>query len=55
MECICCNSSLFNNRKWIVDFGANHQMIKNDFRLDNVVDVSKLNLRVDHPYGSSTK
>lgn len=58
MTHICCCSFVCNkvsNKKWVIDSGANHHMTKNESRLNNVVDVSKLDLRVDHPNGSSTK
>lgn len=49
MEGIFCNSYMSSNRKWIVDSGANHHMTTNEFKLDNIVDVSKLDHRVYHP------
>ena len=55
MAGICCSSSVSTNNKWIVDSGANHHTTKNDFKLNNIVDVSKLDLRVDHPNGSSAR
>ena len=42
MAGICCSSSVSTNNKWIVYSGANHHMTKNDFKLNNIVDVSKL-------------
>lgn len=50
----CCNSQ-FSESKWVIDSGANQHMTSNDFELVNTVDVSKLNLKVDHPNGSTAE
>nr|KAJ0191767.1 hypothetical protein LSAT_V11C800422600 [Lactuca sativa] len=51
----CCNSFVSPNRSqsWIVDSGANQHMIASESHLQDVIDVSKLNLLVKHPNGSS--
>ena len=48
-------SFLHKNVEWVVDSGANQHYTKSDDCLDSVVDISDLNLRVDHPNGSSAK
>lgn len=54
MARITCNSFI-NFKKWIVDSGANQHMTATESGLLDTIDVSKLNLRVDHPNGSSAK
>ncbi|XP_042752826.1 uncharacterized protein LOC111921163 isoform X2 [Lactuca sativa] len=51
----CFNSfvSSNNSQSWIVDSGANQHMIASESQLQDTVDVSKLNLLVKHPNGSS--
>lgn len=49
-----CNST-FNSNKWIVDSGANQHMIASESLSYDTVDVSKLNLLVSHPNGTSAK
>ena len=51
----CCNSFVSSNgsQSWIVDSGANQHMIASESQLKDVVDVSRLNLLVKHPNGSS--
>lgn len=49
-----CNST-FNSNKWIVDSGVNRHMIASESLLYDTVDVSKLNLLVSHPNGTSAK
>lgn len=46
-------SNIFRNLKWVIDSGANHHMTSTDCNLKNVVDISDLRLKVDHPNGSS--
>ncbi|XP_052626898.1 uncharacterized protein LOC128133479 [Lactuca sativa] len=41
--------------KWIVDSGANQHMIASESLLHDTVDVSKLDLLVSHPNGTSAK
>ena len=58
MAGISCNSTLYsnndyNNKKWVVDSGANQHMIASESLLQNSIDVSKLNLRVGHPNDTS--
>ena len=59
MAGISCNSVLLNNnqhnvnQRWVVDSGANQHMIASESLLCESVDVSKLNLRVGHPNGTS--
>lgn len=45
--------NIFRNLKWVIDSGANHHMTSTDWNLKNVVDISDLKLKVDHPNGSS--
>ncbi|KAL4579132.1 hypothetical protein LXL04_015268 [Taraxacum kok-saghyz] len=47
-----CPSSVIN---WVVDSGANHHMTSSADNLENVVDISDLKLKIDHPNGSSAK
>ena len=44
-----------NNIEWIIDSGANQHFTTSDTNLSDVVDISDLNLKVDHPNGSSAK
>ncbi|XP_052627603.1 uncharacterized protein LOC128134170 [Lactuca sativa] len=44
-----------NSKKWIVDSGANQHMIASESLLHDTVDVSKLELLVSHPNGTSAK
>ena len=51
------NMAVFSNksschRRWIVDSGATQHMTSNTDDLQNVVDVSDLQMHVDHPNGS---
>lgn len=56
MAGISCNSSLNSNfSKWVVDLGASQHMIASESLLDDSIEVSKLNLRVSHPNGSSSQ
>lgn len=50
-----CNNVFFNKEKWIIDSGASQHMTASESHLSDLVDVSKLNLRVDHPNGSTAK
>ncbi|KAI3499188.1 hypothetical protein L1887_34981 [Cichorium endivia] len=52
MAGIACNSFVEFN-KWVVDSGASQHMTASESYLNDVVDVSKLNLKVGHPNGSS--
>ncbi|KAI3508512.1 hypothetical protein L1887_23520 [Cichorium endivia] len=54
MAGISCNA-VVNTQKWVVDSGANQHMIALGHNLSDVIDVSKLNLRVGHPNGSPAK
>ncbi|XP_023772322.1 uncharacterized protein LOC111920980 [Lactuca sativa] len=51
----CCNSFVSSNdsQSWIVDSVANQHMIASESQLKDAIDVSKLNLSVKHPNGSS--
>ncbi|XP_071704459.1 uncharacterized protein [Rutidosis leptorrhynchoides] len=54
----CANSSKNNNmvsKWWIIDSGANQHMISSSQNLSNVVNVSDLNLSVNHPNGTNAK
>lgn len=51
---ICCNSFVSNKRR-VIDSRANHHMTRNESFFNNIVDCSKLDLRVDHPNGTSAK
>ena len=56
MAGISCNSFLSTNcNKWVVDSRASQHMISFESDLQDFVDVSKLNLRVSHPNGSSAQ
>ena len=55
MAYIKCNNVFFENRKWVVDSGASQHMIAFESQLDDLVYVSNLNLKVDHPNGSIAK
>ncbi|XP_023734895.1 uncharacterized protein LOC111882761 [Lactuca sativa] len=48
-------NSSFDCQKWIVDSGANQHMIASESFFHDTVDVSKLNLLVSHPNGTSAK
>lgn len=50
----CCNSVVHDN-KWVIDSDANQHMTSTDSELVNIVVVSKLNFKVDHPNGSTAK
>lgn len=50
-----CNNLFVKNRNWIVDSGVSQHMIGSESQLMDVVDVSKLNIIVYHPNGSTTK
>lgn len=54
MAGIACNS-VATSKKWVVDSGANQHMTASGSNLCDTVDVSRLNLRVGHPNGSSAK
>ena len=43
------------NIDWVIDSGANQHFTTNENNLSDVVDISDLNLKVDHPNGSSAK
>ncbi|GKC29946.1 ribonuclease H-like domain-containing protein [Tanacetum coccineum] len=54
----CSNSKTFfkvykTNKGWIIDSGANQHMVTSLDRLENVVDISDLNLQIDHPNGTT--
>ncbi|XP_071704623.1 uncharacterized protein [Rutidosis leptorrhynchoides] len=54
----CANSSKNNNmvsKGWIIDSGANQHMVSSSQNLSNVVNVSDLNLSVNHPIGTNAK
>ncbi|XP_071727116.1 uncharacterized protein [Rutidosis leptorrhynchoides] len=54
----CANSSKNNNmvsKGWIIDSGANQYMASSSQNLSNVVNVSDLNLSVNHPNGTNAK
>lgn len=40
---------------WIIDYGSNEHITSTTFNQDNVVDVSDLNLKVNHPNGAEAK
>ncbi|KAL4558053.1 hypothetical protein LXL04_036249 [Taraxacum kok-saghyz] len=42
-----------NNIEWVIDSGANQHYTTSDKNLDNVIDISYLKLKVDHPNGTS--
>ncbi|KAL4569586.1 hypothetical protein LXL04_025227 [Taraxacum kok-saghyz] len=46
-------SFLHHDIKWVIDSCANQYFTTSDKHLDNVVDISDLKLKVDHPNGSS--
>ncbi|XP_071738856.1 uncharacterized protein [Rutidosis leptorrhynchoides] len=48
-------SSGFSKPSWIIDSGANQHYTTNEHDLINVVDISDLNLAVEHPNGTLTK
>jgi len=55
---VSCNSLLnckSDSEKWVVDSGANQHMTAQESLLRDTVDVSNLNLRVNHPNGSSAR
>ncbi|KAI3688864.1 hypothetical protein L2E82_46759 [Cichorium intybus] len=54
MAGIACNSFV-DFKKWVVDSGANQHMTASESHLHDVVDVSKLDLKVAHPNGSSAQ
>lgn len=54
MAGIACNSFV-KSKKWVVDSGANQHMTASESCLSDIVDVSKLNLKVAHPNGSSAR
>ncbi|XP_071738952.1 uncharacterized protein [Rutidosis leptorrhynchoides] len=43
------------NQGWIIDSGANQHMTSSNIGLNNVVDISQLNLTVGHPNGTQAK
>ncbi|GJX94023.1 ribonuclease H-like domain-containing protein [Tanacetum coccineum] len=54
----CSNSKTFfkvykTDKGWIIDSGANQHMMTSLDRLENVVDISDLNLQIDHPNGTT--
>ncbi|XP_071708051.1 uncharacterized protein [Rutidosis leptorrhynchoides] len=49
------NSQINNNKGWIIDSGANQHMTVSEKCLDNIIDVSNLNLKVIHPNGTEAK
>lgn len=56
MAGISCNSFVNSDcHKWVFDSRANQNMIASESLLHDHVDVSKLNLRVTHPNGSSAQ
>lgn len=55
MAGIRCNNVCLKDKKWIVDSGASQHMSASGSQLVDLVDVSKLNLMVDHPNGTSAK
>ncbi|XP_052622644.1 uncharacterized protein LOC111911314 [Lactuca sativa] len=48
-------NSTVGHQKWIDDSGANQHMTSSESLLQDTVDVSKLNLLVNHPNGSAAK
>ncbi|XP_052627643.1 uncharacterized protein LOC128134208 [Lactuca sativa] len=53
-----CNyvfNNSFQSNKWVVDYEANQHMTSSEYNLNDVVSVSNLNLRVDHPNESTPK
>ncbi|XP_071741113.1 uncharacterized protein [Rutidosis leptorrhynchoides] len=57
-EFFCANSLKNNNmasKGWIIDSGANQRMVSSSQNLSNVVNVSDLNLSVNHPNGTDAK
>ncbi|XP_052622581.1 retrovirus-related Pol polyprotein from transposon RE2 isoform X2 [Lactuca sativa] len=48
-------NSFVGSQRWIVDSGANQHMIASESLLHDTVDVSKLDLLVCHPNGTSAK
>ncbi|XP_023737486.1 uncharacterized protein LOC111885459 [Lactuca sativa] len=56
MAGISCNSFIDNKcSKWVVDSGASQHMISPESHLQDSNDVSRLNIRVSHPNGSSAQ
>ncbi|XP_071695425.1 uncharacterized protein [Rutidosis leptorrhynchoides] len=49
------NSGLNKSQGWIIDSGASQHMTASEHDLDNIVDVSDLNLQVSHPNGTKAK
>ncbi|XP_071712191.1 uncharacterized protein [Rutidosis leptorrhynchoides] len=49
------NSGLNRSQGWIIDSGASQHMTASEHGLDNIVDVSDLNLQVSHPNGTKAK
>ncbi|KAI3707507.1 hypothetical protein L6452_26097 [Arctium lappa] len=49
------NSSSFSHRGWIIDSGANQHMTSTVLCLENVVDISDLDLKVTQPNGDEAK
>ncbi|GKD41946.1 ribonuclease H-like domain-containing protein, partial [Tanacetum coccineum] len=41
------------DKGWIIDSGANQHMVTSLDKLENVVDISNLNLQTDHPNGTT--
>ncbi|GJY23507.1 multidrug resistance-associated protein 3 [Tanacetum coccineum] len=41
------------DKGWIIDFGANQHMVTSLDNLENIVDISDLNLQIDHPNGTT--
>ncbi|GKC50093.1 hypothetical protein Tco_1072838 [Tanacetum coccineum] len=42
------------DKGWIIDSGANQHMVTSLDKLENVVDISDLNLQIDHPNRTTT-
>ncbi|GJU13549.1 hypothetical protein Tco_1135945 [Tanacetum coccineum] len=54
----CSNSKTFfkvykTDKGWIIDSGANQHMVTSLDKLENVVDISDLNLQIDHANGTT--
>lgn len=53
MACIVCSNVFVKNKSCVVDSDANQYMTATESQLVDVVDVSKFNLKLDHPNGST--
>ncbi|XP_071727474.1 uncharacterized protein [Rutidosis leptorrhynchoides] len=51
----CFQSSQNTSKGWIIDSGANQHTVSTSQKLNNVVDITDLNLSVNHPNGTVAK